>query len=193
MSFGYNINIPFSTHNPSNDQPLMEENFNSINSWVGVDHVGFNNASGGQHEQVTFNSNNPPSGTVTPPILFTNNQDGFGTNLPGSLAQLFFYSGANTKGQQQYEISGSSGSVLLNMGIILKWVQQAGVATTGGTTNTFTSFGLEPFPNNLFTVLVTNTNTGTLHSVSISNWLPASFVAKCDSSTVGFGFIALGN
>lgn len=192
MGIPYNTGIPAASHNPSVDQPNMLVNTNSIAQYVAVDHVPFNTSGSGEHEQVTFAANNVPTVT-TPPVLFTNSQDGHGNNLPGMLAQLFFYSGAAAGGQNQYEISGTSGSVLLPMGIIIKWVQQAGVATTGGTTNTFASAGLADFPNNLFTVVVTNTNTSTLHSIGISGWAKTGFTAKSDSSSVGFGYIAIGN
>lgn len=193
MSIPYNLNIPLSSHNPSVDQPNMETNNNSIASIIAVDHVAFNTSGSGQHNQVTFNATNVPAVPTAPPVLFTNTQDGFGTNLPGPLAQLFYYSGDAAHGQQQYKINGTSGSVLLPMGIILKWVQQSGVATTGGTLNTFASAGLPDFPNNLFTVIVTNTLTGTLHSIAITTWAKTGFTARSDSSSVGFGYLAIGN
>ncbi len=48
----YNQNIPGSQNNPSDDQPLMRENTNSIRDWVQIDHFGFKNAQGGLHKQV---------------------------------------------------------------------------------------------------------------------------------------------
>lgn len=61
MSFTYTLNIPFSSNNPSTDQPNMLANTNSISNLISVDHVGFNTATGGQHLQVTFPAENTPA------------------------------------------------------------------------------------------------------------------------------------
>jgi hypothetical protein len=182
MSIPYNLNIPLASNNPSVDQPNMETNNNSIATYVAIDHVAFNTSGSGQHNQVTFNSNNVPATPTTPPVLFT--------NTVGSLPQLFFYSGTSPN---QYQIAGNNGSVLLLGGIILKWSRSGGIASSGGTANTFASFGLSPFPNNCFAVLVTNTLTGTLHSIGISGWSSTGFTATSDSGAVGFAFLAIGN
>ena len=60
MSFTYTQNLPAAGNNPSNDQPNMLTNTNSIANIIAVDHVGFNTATAGQHEQCTF------PGVVTP-------------------------------------------------------------------------------------------------------------------------------
>jgi len=52
MNFGYTQNIPFSTHNPSDDQPLMLQNTNSEFGIWQIDHFGFKDANGGLHKQV---------------------------------------------------------------------------------------------------------------------------------------------
>lgn len=54
MSFTYTRDIPFSTHNPSNDQPNMLINNNSIDDLIAVDHVTFNSADSGKHNTLTF-------------------------------------------------------------------------------------------------------------------------------------------
>ena len=69
MTFAtYNNNIPFSSDNPSDDQPLMEQNTNSISTLINVDHIGFNNNNGGMHQQVQILSQNaiPPASNNTP-------------------------------------------------------------------------------------------------------------------------------
>ena len=66
MSITYTTNIPLASNNPSNDQPNMQVNTNAINSWVQIDHVGFNASNGGEHKQVTFpaeTTQGTPSGT----------------------------------------------------------------------------------------------------------------------------------
>lgn len=66
MNLAFNQNIPLGSNNPSNDRPLMTENFNSTFTWPTIDHFGFQDNSGGFHKKVTF-----PSTTYTlasPPI-----------------------------------------------------------------------------------------------------------------------------
>ncbi len=73
-TFNYNYNIPAANNNPSSDQPLMLENYQSINDLVAVDHVGFEVANGGQHKQVTFNATASPSAPTDPiSVLYTAN------------------------------------------------------------------------------------------------------------------------
>lgn len=40
----YTRDIPFSSHNPSSDQPIMQTNTNSIDDIITVDHYGFNDS-----------------------------------------------------------------------------------------------------------------------------------------------------
>jgi hypothetical protein len=80
MSFPYNPNIPAANNAPTNDQDPMQKNFNSINDWVAVDHVGFT-TNGGTHNRVTFNGFNvPPTPASTNSVLYT----GAGTAKPAS-------------------------------------------------------------------------------------------------------------
>ena len=64
MSIPYNLGIPAANHNPSVDQPDMQENNDNISALLSVDHVTFNSFSpavSGHHLQVTFDSNNVPA------------------------------------------------------------------------------------------------------------------------------------
>ena len=54
MGFSYNIGVPFSTDNPSVDQPEMLLNTVSLHDIWDVDHIGFNENNGGSHLQTTF-------------------------------------------------------------------------------------------------------------------------------------------
>jgi hypothetical protein len=58
MSIPYNLNIPASGNNPSNDQPDMQTNTNSINTLVAIDHYTFSDNPAGTHKQITFPNNN---------------------------------------------------------------------------------------------------------------------------------------
>lgn len=79
-NFAYNDDIPATNNNPSNDQPLMLINTQSIAGIIAQDHVGFQSADGGFHKWVNFNANNVPAGLPTgvQSVVFTkNNSLGF--------------------------------------------------------------------------------------------------------------------
>lgn len=189
MTIAYNTGIPAGPHNPSADQPLMLTNTNNIATYVAVDHVAFNTAGSGQHKQVTFNAANPPaSDPITPPVLFTNTQDGQANALPGNLAQLFFYTGVAATVEEQY-VSLATGSALLMGGIIMKW----GTGTfkeSPGVGNNF-SFA---FPNNCFSVVVSPMNTTYQFSISVT-FTKTGFTAvrTNGSGTQDLTYIAIGN
>lgn len=151
MSFTYTTGIPAAGNNPSSDQPNMQTNTNSIASIWGVDHYTFGSGLDGKHKQITFAGNNPPTLPATPPVLFTNTVDGAGNTLPGSLAELFFYSGTAPQSSSQF-VSQTTGSVLLFGGIILKW----GVINFSGSSVSVTF--VSAFPNNLFAACITGSN-----------------------------------
>lgn len=88
MSISYNTGIPAASHNPSNDQPLMRDNTDAINSIWDIDHISFNSGAGlnsGQHKQVTLNGENA-AGAQTDPnsVLYT------GAGTASAVAQLFW-------------------------------------------------------------------------------------------------------
>src|SRR5580693_942669 len=93
-TFPYNANIPNAPDNPSYDQPLMQQNSQSINSIWSVDHVTFDGLAGsgapgssaGQHLQVTFNGKNVPGGAPIDPvsILYTN------SGTASTIADMYF-------------------------------------------------------------------------------------------------------
>ena len=53
-NFNYTRNIPFSTHNPSVDQPDMQTNTNSTDDLIEVNHYSFNDNNGGYHKPVNI-------------------------------------------------------------------------------------------------------------------------------------------
>ena len=72
-NFTYTRDIPDGPNDPSEDQPIMKVNANSIDSIIAVEHFGFNNNNGGLHQQVTMpvrGSNAPVSG-ASQGALFT--------------------------------------------------------------------------------------------------------------------------
>ena len=166
MSYPFSTSEPAANSNPSNSQPVMLQNNISNSALIAIDHVGFGNSQGGQHNQVTFAANNIPAGTVTPPVLFT--------KTVGSLPQLFFYSGAPSVAANQYAI-GSTGSTFLMGGIILKWGFVA-YSSSGGT-QTFTLDN--PFPNSTLAIIVSpkNYNSGNSWAAALPGG-PSQFTIK---------------
>lgn len=72
MSFTYNTAVPAANDNPSNDQPDMLTNTQSINSIWAIDHVTFQGNPAGTHLQTTFSSKNTPGAQTDPQsISFT--------------------------------------------------------------------------------------------------------------------------
>lgn len=191
MTISYNNNIPAANNNPSSDQPLMQQNTNAVDTILQTDHVSFNTAGGGRHNQVTFNSNNPPGSPVSPPVLFTNNQDGAGNALPGSVSELFFYSGDAASSQNQF-VSQANGSVIVMGGIIIKW----GTANLPGTGfNQPVTFPVA-FPNNCFSVVaIANAASNTVTVASCTSLATNGFTAiKTSSGTaIDINYIAIGN
>lgn len=85
MSFTYTRDIPDGPNNPSNDQPIMKINTNSIDDIVAVDHFSFNVTGGGKHKQITFFTENVPLAPTDPTsIAYTN------VGTASTKAQMFF-------------------------------------------------------------------------------------------------------
>lgn len=74
MPFIYDETIPAANNNPSSDQPVMQANALAITQLIAVDHVTFNSADSGKHEQVTFVDKNTPGAQTDPQsVLYTAN------------------------------------------------------------------------------------------------------------------------
>lgn len=90
-NFDYNTDIPNAPNNPSNDQPLMKVNTNSINSLIGIDHVGFSTNGSGIHKQVTLINEAAPGLGDGAGVLYA--------NLQNSQSWPFWQNGAGTASQ----------------------------------------------------------------------------------------------
>lgn len=72
MSFSYDPTLPNPPDDPADDVDQMQVNSQSISDLISVDHVGFNTAGGGEHDQVTFNNKNVPGAQTDPKsVLYT--------------------------------------------------------------------------------------------------------------------------
>lgn len=105
-TFTYDQDIPNPSHNPSTDVTTMQTNAQAISGIFDEDHVGFNVANGGYHDQVhlpSFTSPSVVSGSGTEgSVLYT----AAGTAAP-AVADLFF---KNTNGTYRPNIVKAAGS-----------------------------------------------------------------------------------
>lgn len=85
MSFPFNSAIPQANDNPSVSQGQLLTNNGSINSILAVDHVSFNDAAGGKHQQVTLNTKNTPGAQTDPASTVYS-----GNGSASTVAELYF-------------------------------------------------------------------------------------------------------
>lgn len=102
MFFSYNQNIPAANNNPSDDQPRMLTNFNSIYSWAIQDHYGYKdiNSRGGIHKYIRMPVNGPPGTAVRESqsaSLFSLTATSVGASQEGN---FFFVPGKSTNTYQ---------------------------------------------------------------------------------------------
>lgn len=115
-NFIYQTNIPFASHNPSFDQPIMQQNANSIDGIIGVDHFSFNTANGGYHKNI-----HQPS-QLADPTAIPNTGQLFTRTLDGQ-ENPFYLSGTGKK----YNIVNSSLSGLVTLDAMTPVVALAGI------------------------------------------------------------------
>jgi len=91
MTITYNNNIPNAPNNPSNDQPLMFVNTNSISTFLAVDHVGFgvSGATNGYHNMSSYAvQGSPPTAVNSAARVFSQN-----VTYPGGHIDLELFMG----------------------------------------------------------------------------------------------------
>ena len=186
-NYPYMSNIPAAGNNPSNDQPNMQINTNSISSILNVDLYGFENTNGGTHQQVTFPTASPgsysPSGDAG--VLYV-------ADDLAAHAQLFFKNALNTFQLTGASLGGtpSSGYAWVG-GLLIQW--GSGSMSTQNQTFNFSSFGIA-FPNNCFSIVVTGGNNGNVpRYYGVNSLSKTSFQIYAQPGTGNFYFIAVGN
>lgn len=187
MSYPINPNIPDATHDPADDQGPMQTNFSNINMYLQVDHSDPAATNAGQHEQVTFATNNVPA-LPTPTfggnnigVLFTNTVAG------GTVDQLFYYAGSSGQSSSQYTAA-STGSTFLLGGMILKW--GSGAISSSGTTNMFAG----EFPNACFAVIICSRDGAFKDQMAVTAKSTSQFTGTrtVGSGSTGIYYIAIG-
>lgn len=110
-NYAFDNSIPASSNNPSEDQPLMLTNNQSIQSIWTTDHVGFGTDGGGLHNQVTFATNQ------SAPSLTADGVSGLFANIGPSLSELFFQNSSVTKQLTGLPVTNSG----TDYGIVTPW------------------------------------------------------------------------
>jgi hypothetical protein len=190
----YNTNIPFASNSPSQDQPRMQENTNSLKDLIEIDHIGFGNNEGGYHKNI-----HQPVLVGAPAAILGINQI-FSLVPPSNIpangdTQLFSLTGMNGLSQMTGNQAATNGAVWC-AGILFQWGQKTGL---GAVTFPFV------FPNTLFNVTATLYHTSpTVVSVTQSVTIdsnPVTFttagfswaVTPAIGQNLGFYWFAVGN
>lgn len=191
MSFQtYITGIPAANNNPSNDQPNMLTNTNSIPVVLAIDHFGFNDNNGGLHKQVTMpvQSGVPSTATVGMGVLYTKTASSL---TPLNESDLFFSPDASGN---QYQLTrtitgsfasfgGGPGWTFLPGGLIM---QYGSVATVSN--NTSVSYPVT-FPIGTISLTFGSQNNTTTTSVAWAKSVSASgFVINVSVAATPFVF-----
>ena len=208
MTFNYNRDIPNAPNNPSNDQPLMKTNTNSIEDLIAVDHIKFNLANGGYHNDIHFQTQGADPITV-PTIgqLYTKNV----TVNSITDTQLFFRTGLGGISQLTGNFAGINGYVWVN-GILLNWGVVNGTHSSKlvfdpGDTGTisFSANNNISFPNNCFgvwanglynsntTAIPTSQFTAAIDQFTLSKTSFTYAIVTNSAQYTQFFWVALGN
>lgn len=175
-NFTYTRDIPFSSHNPSVDQPDMQINNNSIQDIIAVDHYGFNDGDNfsGYHKII----HEPPQG-IWDPVTRTGNpaaiaglQETFALSYTPDYTnavtdtQLFSMTGGGGLSQLTGSSSTTDGWQWIG-GVLIQWGKVPPPAATGGNVSSGTAIGAVvfrdrgpvntgiPFPQACFSIVAT--------------------------------------
>jgi len=184
-NFSFTRDIPFASHNPSADQPIMQTNTNSEDSIWAVDHFGFNDNDGGTHQKVSLKNTDLTTTPTLPPNILgagfeTLYSQPAGVAPLGPLGEIFYSRGGNPgiqltgPGTPQGTTLGSS---FLPGGYLINWGQVAAVTDTAVT---FTQdYAAAPYVINL--TILENSNSAVLAYVKTSS--ATGFTVACRNAS----------
>ncbi len=186
MTFTYNDNIPDALNNPSQDQPKMKANTNSIDSLINVDHVSFNQANGGYHKVVHILNNGGNPGQL----------GGLGqlfTNLTGGEVNLYYESDLGNVTQLTNNAAlGTNGIIVLGK-LTIEW-GQVNPATSGTPIIFPRAFSGTPYSIQI-TVKDNNTNHrafASYNTASTTQFIPILLSSNGNPETDNIAWIAIG-
>lgn len=149
-NFSYNVGVPATNNNPSDDQPEMLINTQSIKNLIDVDHLSFGVNDGGTHKQVTIVSNNVPAAPTNPTAIFYTNtgdeslvSEAFFRNQKG----IFNFSTLRAFGVFTTAIGGASVPLDMGMNVVDPIAKSSSVYTVSLTPGVVTGTTVAVFLN----------------------------------------------
>jgi len=219
VNLNYTTGIPNAPNNPSSDQPLMQTNTTSIDTWVQQDHIGFNTNNGGYHSTIHAQQQGTwdPVARTGAPASVTGFQEIFSLlytpNTTGGAqdTQLFTQTGNGGVSQLSGNLAPganlSDGWVWVG-GLLVQWGYEdidfsAGGSITGSVTFKDRVTGAIPFPKycygvwtNLlvtFSSLPSSSGSVNIRQSSLSNTgFHYQFISNSHDYTLGFTWVAIG-
>lgn len=205
--FAYNRDIPDGPNNPSQDQPLMKTNTNSIDDLIDTDHFSFDEANGGYHRSIHQPQGSDPAAVATVNQVYSKS---YTPDTTGGTAdtQLFTRTGGGTISQLTgFNTTDSDNGYQWIGGVLIQWGRIDETTSSGTTVGTVTfkdrTAGMIPFPNDCFTVItcpVSSSSSDPSSQMSIAikrttlTKLGFTYVEVTNSSAYrGFRWVAIGN
>jgi len=146
-NFTYNNGVPDGPDNPSDDQPDMKINTQSIDSIIAIDHIGFNTNGSGIHKQVTLLNQGAPGLGDGNGVMYANIVNGNSWPIwQNALGSTVMVSSATN--------NSSLGYVSLPGGILIQWGKQAGSSANTIPVSFPLQFTLASVPTNAYSVQV---------------------------------------
>ncbi len=197
-NFSYVTGIPATNNNPSQDQPNMQTNTDSISGLISVDHIGFGtfDNSGGTHNQVQLKNRPPP----LPPGGLQNGYETLYSAVVAGSGEIFFTRGALGNNIQ---LTGpgvpsaiQNGYTFLPGGILLQWGFVNGAVHRVTTPVLFPT----PFPtvNGFFSLTLGQVRTDLANgadniNIAATSTMGFSYYNTSGSGITGFYWMAIGN
>lgn len=202
----YNRDIPDGPNNPSQDQPKMKTNTNSIDSLISIDHLGFGNNQGGYHgtvHQPIVGTWTQTTRTAAPPLVpipgvnqiiaMNVTPDSTGAVVDTQLFAMTGGSNGTTQGVNQLtgNLLGTDGYCWIG-GLLIQWGLVVNATTIGSVTFKDRVPGAIPFPNACFIVNLSFSGiVGPLGSIASALVTNTGFTWAKNTSN-SFSWIALG-
>jgi len=187
MTFPINTTIPGANNDPADDQPLMQQNFGNINSYLSVDHVTPGATGNGFHKQSTYTNL-----SIKPYAAPFGNNGAVYSKLVGGISQLFFEQNNLNEVQITFPTSVSAtGYVTLPGGVIMQW----GSFNVAGGATTATVFSTT-FPTALFSIAISPFLAANANDVDVyirARSTAGFSVRNTTGTTFNISYIALGN
>lgn len=150
----YKQNIPLATDLKSQSQSDIKDNFGEIKTLVDINHVTFGDGDQGKHKYVTL-----PEQGADPDLVEDNQATVYSKESDITTKTGLFWQGEGTGAaagdvieMTAKKINGNLGYTYLPSGIILHFGQGTATGGGAGALNTFTGGG---FPNNCYSVVIT--------------------------------------